>query len=175
MQLEVSSASATRAPSKLPWAMLSEAAVNWGTWFLRSLPPEFAHTLALRLLRSGAVRWLKCPRNIVDINFEVHCPSLGKLAHPVGLAAGFDKDALAIPGLSSLGFATIEVGTITPQPQAGNPKPRVFRLADQLSLVNHLGFNNAGCAAVKGNLAKVRSTLSLPLGINVGKKQFNPS
>ncbi|MGQ0644336.1 MAG: quinone-dependent dihydroorotate dehydrogenase, partial [Elusimicrobiota bacterium] len=104
---------------------------------------------------------------------------------PVGLAAGFDKNAEVLPGLETLGFGFLEAGTLTPRPQAGNPRPRIFRLPRDGALVNSLGFNNAGAAAAahrfsegscRTNHGRVRSPtgLTIPLGINIGKNKDTP-
>lgn len=98
--------------------------------------------------------------------------------HPVGLAAGFDKDARAVPALSALGFAFIETGTVTPKPQGGNPKPRLFRLTDDEALINRLGFNNRGIDAAAENLRRWRNrrpgTPEGPVGLNLGKNRITP-
>lgn len=96
--------------------------------------------------------------------------------NPVGLAAGLDKDARAIDAWYALGFGFIEVGTVTPRPQPGNPKPRLFRLTDHQAIINRMGFNNAGMAAVKRNIEKSRVFQSglCPLGINIGKNFDTP-
>ena len=90
-----------------------------------------------------------------------------KFAHPLGIAAGFDKNAEAVRGLFRLGFSFVEIGTVTPRPQAGNPRPRLFRLADQQALINRLGFNNQGLEAVCARLAKPGPRPG-PLGANIG-------
>lgn len=92
------------------------------------------------------------------------------LPHPVGLAAGFDKNGVALEGLYGLGFSFVEVGTVTPQPQPGNPKPRMFRLAESEAIINRLGFNNLGAEAVARNLERV--TAPIPFGVNIGKNKW---
>lgn len=87
--------------------------------------------------------------------------------NPVGMAAGFDKDAVAAQGLLRLGFGSVEVGTLTPRPQAGNPKPRLFRLVEDRAVINRMGFNNGGIAAAVARLAKRDRTAGL-VGINIG-------
>lgn len=87
--------------------------------------------------------------------------------NPVGMAAGFDKDAVAADGLLSLGFGFVEVGTLTPRPQAGNPRPRLFRLVEDRAVINRMGFNNGGVAAAVERLAK-RDRESGIVGINIG-------
>ncbi len=136
-----------------------------GAAALRCLPPETAHGLALRLLR----------RNLISAAGSVPPPSLrSKLwgldfASPLGLAAGFDKDAVALSGLYRLGFAFVEAGTVTPRPQAGNPRPRLFRLAVDGALINRMGFNCAGLDVFARNVSRAREGgLGGPLGINIG-------
>jgi dihydroorotate dehydrogenase len=136
-----------------------------GTVALRCLPPETAHGLALGLLRRGLVPGAAAPP-----------PSLAvglwglKFSSPLGLAAGFDKDAVALPGLYRLGFSFVEAGTVTPRPQAGNPRPRLFRLAADGALINRMGFNGGGLEGFARNLARARESgrLTGPLGVNIG-------
>jgi dihydroorotate dehydrogenase len=87
--------------------------------------------------------------------------------NPVGMAAGFDKDARAAAGLLGLGFGSVEVGTLTPRPQAGNPRPRLFRLVEDQAVINRMGFNNGGVAAAAKRLAKRRRESGI-VGINIG-------
>ncbi len=94
--------------------------------------------------------------------------------NPVGLAAGFDKDGKYIEALSCLGFGFIEVGTVTPKPQGGNPKPRLFRLKKSEALINRMGFNNGGCDALAKRLAKVKRG-DVILGANIGKNKVTPN
>ncbi len=127
---------------------------------LACLPPETAHDLAIRLIPlAPRVRPAAHPRlrtRIAGID----------LAHPLGLAAGFDKDARAAPGLLRQGFAFVEVGTVTIRPQAGNPKPRLFRLPADRAIINRMGFNNAGIEAMAGRLeGRPRSGVT---GVNIG-------
>jgi dihydroorotate dehydrogenase len=93
--------------------------------------------------------------------------------NPLGLAAGFDKDAVAVRAMPALGFGFVEVGTVTPLPQPGNPRPRLFRHPAERSLQNALGFNNGGMAALRARLAKLYP-FDLPLGVNVGKNKATP-
>jgi dihydroorotate dehydrogenase len=129
---------------------------------LRRLDPETAHRLALLALRcglAGAAPAPDDPRLAVSV--------LGRrFANPIGLAAGFDKDAVALRGLLRLGFGFVEVGTVTPRPQPGNPRPRLFRLPEDAAVINRMGFNNAGLDAFVGRLAAVPR--GLPVGANVG-------
>lgn len=92
-----------------------------------------------------------------------------KCANRVGLAAGFDKDGLAIEGLSRLGFGFLEFGAVTPRLQAGNPHPRVFRLKEDFALINRLGFNNNGVDALAEKLRIARNSVKIPIGVNIGK------
>ncbi|MCS6872047.1 MAG: quinone-dependent dihydroorotate dehydrogenase [Anaerolineae bacterium] len=94
-----------------------------------------------------------------------------RFAHPLGLAAGFDKDGTALRGLAALGFSFIEVGTVTPQPQAGNPKPRLFRLLEDRALINRLGFPSSGMVQVAHNL---RWRPATPIAISLGKNKETP-
>lgn len=95
--------------------------------------------------------------------------------NPIGLAAGFDKDARLPLAWSGLGFGFAELGTITAQAQPGNPRPRIFRLVDQLALINRLGFNNAGAADAAARLGRLdRTERQIPLGINLGKSRLTP-
>lgn len=100
-------------------------------------------------------------------------PKALRFKNAVGLAAGFDKDGEALPALAALGFGFIEVGTVTPRPQPGNPKPRLFRFPDQQALVNRMGFNNAGVEALARRLSRC-TPLGIPLGINIGKNKDTP-
>lgn len=99
--------------------------------------------------------------------------------NPIGLAAGFDKEGKIIPALPHLGFGFVEVGTITPRPQPGNAKPRLFRDSDRLSLFNRMGFNSPGAETVAKNVANARASGDLPpdfrIGINLGKNKETPT
>lgn len=95
------------------------------------------------------------------------------MANPIGVAAGLDKDAAAVEGLAGLGFGFVEVGTVTPEPQAGNARPRVFRLANERALINRLGFNNGGVEALVERLAGLRP--GCPVGVNLGKNRDTPA
>ncbi|TDQ40158.1 quinone-dependent dihydroorotate dehydrogenase [Thiopseudomonas denitrificans] len=138
---------------------------------LFSLSPETAHDLSLDLLGAAgrlglsklAVRQpAAVPVNVMGIDFP----------NPVGLAAGLDKNGDAIRGLSDLGFGFIEIGTITPRPQPGNPKPRIFRLPQAEGVINRMGFNNRG---VDYLLDRVRNAkFDGVLGINIGKNLATP-
>jgi dihydroorotate dehydrogenase len=93
--------------------------------------------------------------------------------HPLGLAAGFDKNGLCLPALNALGFSFVEVGTVTPQPQPGNPGPRIFRLPEDRALINRMGFPSAGMHAVQRNLSAVRNR-TFPIGVSLGKNKDTP-
>ncbi len=99
------------------------------------------------------------------------------LAGPVGLAAGLDKDGAAVPFWPSLGFGFVEVGTVTAHPQPGNPRPRLFRLPSEAALINRMGFNNRGSAALAARLRALREAgrwPTVPVGVNVGKSKVTP-
>ena len=96
-----------------------------------------------------------------------------RFPHPVGLAAGFDKNALAIPALAALGFGFVEIGTVTRDAQPGNPRPRLFRLAKDQALINRMGFNNAGAEAVARRLSQV-APARVPIGVSLGKSRVTP-
>lgn len=122
------------------------------------------------------VRWWGKYFEVADARGEIVLRS-GKnelrFKNAVGLAAGFDKDGEALPALAALGFGFVEVGTVTPRPQLGNPKPRLFRFPFQQALVNRMGFNNAGVEALARRLSRC-SPLGIPLGINIGKNKDTP-
>jgi dihydroorotate dehydrogenase len=139
-------------------------------WFIRRLlfafPPEVSHALALGAIRAwGELSALRS-------NGEgVKCMGLS-FPNRIGLAAGFDKDAVAVRGLGVLGFGFVEVGTVTPRPQLGNVKPRLFRSVSDRALINRLGFNSEGLDSVCGRLARIRRrALPIPLGVNIGKNR----
>jgi len=146
---------------------------NLLTRLLRFLPPETAHHLVIRLLRVYQSLWdriapLRVTRPIT--NSVLGLPFRNRL----GLGAGFDKNAEAFSGLSRMGFGFIEVGTVTPLPQPGNPRPRLFRLGRR-SLVNRMGFNNCGLEKFRKNILRFRSrTPGLVLFANIGKGRNTP-
>jgi len=119
-----------------------------GTWLLRRLDPEVAHGLAIK-----ALSWAPLPAPPVDDPILATNIAGLKLNNPVGLAAGLDKNGEALRGLSRLGFGFVECGSVTPRPQAGNPKPRLFRLSEDQAVINRMGFNNAGLEAFADRLA----------------------
>ena len=130
---------------------------------LRRLDPELAHNLALKALRWGLVGQDTQPDDPI-----LATSVFGRtLRNPIGLAAGFDKNAYAITALARLGFGFVEAGTVTLRPQPGNPKPRLFRLTEDQAVINRMGFNNAGLTAYLGNLQRA-DRASLVLGANVG-------
>jgi dihydroorotate dehydrogenase len=136
---------------------------------LRRLPPEAAHELTLRALELGASRFLGESARLPDP------PALAQrlwgldFPNPVGLAAGYDKDGRVPDAMLQLGFGFVEVGTVTPRPQPGNPKPRVFRLEEDQAIINRMGFNSRGLDAVIDRLSKrARSGL---VGVNLGRNR----
>ena len=138
--------------------------------------PEFTHELTLEWLsRAGKLspvisllrrlygdRVRDMPVNLMGIHFP----------GPVGLAAGLDKEARCITALSAFGFSHLELGTVTPKPQPGNPAPRMFRLPEQQAIINRMGFNSGGIRPFLENIASTRKTI--PLGINLGKNAVTP-
>jgi dihydroorotate dehydrogenase len=145
---------------------------------LFSLGPETAHHLTVGCLRAAArapfvLRTLGSfkpppnPRKVFGLNFP----------NPVGLAAGFDKNGVALPALAALGFGFIEIGTVTAKAQPGNPRPRIFRYPEQGAVINRLGFNNDGADAVAARLRRLRGSgrwPGIPIGINLGKSKVTP-
>ncbi len=142
------------------------------TRLLLRLPPETAHAVAMRGLDAAlAGGWARerLGRRLRADDAALRTEALGlSFANPVGLAAGFDKDAAHWRELLTLGFGFVEVGTLTAQPQPGNPAPRLFRLPADRALVNRMGFNNAGAAAARARLGG-RSPQDGVVGVNVGK------
>lgn len=141
------------------------------------LPPETAHQVSMRGLDIAAA--LPIMNTWLSNHFQVQDPSLSKtifglnFPNPVGLGAGFDKNAAHLDGLEMLGFGFVEIGTVTPKPQAGNPQPRLFRLADQKALINRMGFNNDGVEAIGKRLKerKASTESKLIIGGNIGKNK----
>ncbi|MFH1263581.1 MAG: quinone-dependent dihydroorotate dehydrogenase [Pseudomonadota bacterium] len=138
---------------------------------LFSLDPETAHNVTVRLLRMarriGANRLLfpsvpDRPTQVMGLAFP----------NPVGLAAGMDKDGSSVDAWSALGFGFLEIGTVTPRPQPGNPRPRIFRIPRAKALINRMGFNSPGVDAVVANLEKI--SYRGVLGINIGKNKETP-
>ena len=140
---------------------------------LFAVDPEAAHHITLRALRAAshldlALRALRTfrpkpkPKKVFGVEFP----------NPIGLAAGLDKNGVALPAWEAFGFGFIEIGTVTAKAQPGNPKPRIFRFPQQGALVNRLGFNNDGADVIAGRLGKLRRSgrwPHVPVGINIGK------
>ena len=145
---------------------------------LFSLDAETAHHLTIALLQRAshfdpALRVLKSfqlpskPKTLFGLVFP----------NPIGLAAGLDKNGIALPAWAALGFGFIEIGTVTAKAQPGNPKPRIFRLPEQQALINRLGFNNDGADAIAQRLRALRQSgrwPAVPVGINIGKSRTTP-
>ncbi|MFK7825039.1 MAG: quinone-dependent dihydroorotate dehydrogenase [Oligoflexales bacterium] len=145
---------------------------KFGTACLRSLPPELSHHLGMQLLKRGILKTIKPPIDShQEISLGIDLDGVGRFEHPIGLAAGFDKNAENLIGLGTMGFAWIETGTVTPLPQSGNQKPRLFRQTEQNALVNRMGFNNVGCEQFSQNFKSQLNHISFPVGINVGKNK----
>ncbi|GAB4327455.1 MAG: quinone-dependent dihydroorotate dehydrogenase [Flammeovirgaceae bacterium] len=148
---------------------------------LFSIEPEKIHYAVFDALR--LVFGLPFASTLTKTFFEVNDKKLEislfglKFSNPVGLAAGFDKDAKLLDELSSFGFGFIEIGTLTPQPQEGNPKPRLFRLPADNALINRMGFNNEGVMAAVKRLEKFRSKgqTKMIIGGNIGKNKATPN
>jgi dihydroorotate dehydrogenase len=148
---------------------------------LFSMDAERAHELTLSAL-AGAPRLLSW---IASWTMGPPDPRLARVAFgrvrlrgPVGLAAGLDKNGVAIPVWPSLGFGFVEVGTVTRHAQAGNPKPRLFRIPEERALINRMGFNNDGAAALAARIRTLRSTglwPDTPVGANIGKSKITPN
>jgi dihydroorotate dehydrogenase len=158
---------------------------------LFQLDPETAHSLTLQLMRIGGIQpFNPILRKIYSVpDKPVQAFGL-TFKNPVGLAAGYDKDGFAVRGLSALGFGHIEIGTVTPRPQAGNPKPRVFRLVEDQAVINRMGFPGRGAdfvaRSLRGPLKGRRGNLlangeiasqarnDTVLGVNLGKNKDTP-
>ncbi|MFM8270274.1 MAG: quinone-dependent dihydroorotate dehydrogenase [Pseudomonadota bacterium] len=145
------------------------------SFLLLKLPPETAHALALFLLRIYQFIRTRFFSPIELGSFLIKIPPRYeiKLRSRLGLAAGFDKNAEVFPALLNLGFGFVEVGTVTPLPQGGNPPPRIWRVAPQ-ALVNHMGFNSVGLKEFHRNLKKHKSRISAPVFANIGKNKATP-
>ena len=139
------------------------------------LDPETAHDLAMATLRAMSgnsvllrmLRRFQPPADPVTV-FGITFPNR------IGLAAGFDKNGVALPAWAALGFGFIEIGTVTARPQSGNPKPRIFRFPKQEALINRLGFNNDGADMVANRLRRLQEDglwPAVPVGINIGKSR----
>ena len=142
------------------------------------LPPETAHNVSMKGL--DLVAALPGINTLMRNHFQVQDPSLSKTVfglhfpNPVGLGAGFDKNAAHLDALDLLGFGFVEIGTVTPKPQAGNAQPRLFRIPDQKALINRMGFNNDGVEAIAKRLKerKSNSHSNLIIGGNIGKNKI---
>ncbi|AXK37140.1 quinone-dependent dihydroorotate dehydrogenase [Streptomyces armeniacus] len=145
---------------------------------LRRLDPEDAHRAAFALIRAVArvpVLRTFAAAYLAPRHRELRTEALGLRMHgPFGLAAGFDKNATGIDGLSMLGFDHVEIGTVTGQPQPGNERTRLFRLTADRALINRMGFNNDGSAAVAARLAARRPAFRTVVGVNIGKTKAVP-
>jgi dihydroorotate dehydrogenase len=142
---------------------------------LYAFSAEAAHHFTMRCLAlvSGLPRLCALVQRqlgVHDARLQVKCLGL-TFPSPIGLAAGLDKDAQAVPALRALGFGFIEVGTITAQPQPGNPQPRLFRLPRDRALINRMGFNNRGAEVARQRLSQLQRG-SAPLGVNIGKTKL---
>ncbi len=145
---------------------------------LFTLPPETAHKIAMHSLTLAERIGLLSLCIARDRSKDHACDFLGlHFPNRVGLAAGFDKNGDHIEALASLGFGFIEVGTVTPRPQIGNPKPRLFRLPEHEAIINRMGFNNKGVAHLVRNISNLRAKGTLPyvLGTNIGKNFDTPN
>jgi dihydroorotate dehydrogenase len=140
------------------------------------MDPENAHGLTLNLVRLAGnfplTRWLLQSMYAGPVQ-SVNAFGL-TFKNPIGLAAGYDKDGVAVSGLAALGFGHIEVGTVTPRPQAGNPRPRVFRLVEDKAVINRMGFPGRGADFVARQLSKRLRPSSIILGVNLGKNKDTP-
>lgn len=134
-----------------------------GLAVLHRIDPEKAHGLSLAALRSGL---MPLPGQVTSARLATSVAGL-MLPNPVGLAAGYDKNAVAIAALTRAGFGFVEVGAATPRPQPGNPQPRLFRLTEDRAVINRFGFNNEGAEAIAARLA-ARPQGPVPVGLNLG-------
>ena len=142
---------------------------------LFQLEPETAHHLTLRMMRIGGIQPIYALLQMLYSALPKPVEAFGlTFKNPVGLAAGYDKDGIAVRGLSTLGFGHIEVGTVTPRPQPGNPKPRVFRLVEDEAVINRMGFPGKGADNVSHQLLEVSSQRSVICGLNLGKNKDTP-
>jgi dihydroorotate dehydrogenase len=143
---------------------------------LFSFDPEWVHESSMGMFALGSVGPM---RSLEQALLTVDDPRLVQevaglqVARPLGLAAGFDKNARWVPALAALGFGSVEVGTVTAHAQPGNERPRLFRLPEDRAILNRLGFNNEGCEAVARRLA--RTARPCTLGINIGKSKVTPN
>jgi dihydroorotate dehydrogenase len=146
-------------------------------WLFRQ-DPETIHERMMHLLawlgqRGPSLELIRQLFSLRDPRLEVSAFGL-RFPNPIGLAAGFDKNALAVRSWAALGFGHVEIGSVTALPQPGNPRPRLFRLLQDQALINRMGFNNEGAQAVAARLARLQETFGrppVPLGINLGKSR----
>lgn len=136
------------------------------------MDPEKSHDLALNSLNLAASLGMPKLLGAEPVQHPVEVMGI-RFPNPVGLAAGLDKNGIAVEGLSSMGFGFVEVGTVTPKPQAGNDKPRLFRLPEQSAIINRMGFNNLGVDQLLKNLDSAQ--FDGVLGINIGKNKVTPN
>ena len=139
--------------------------------------PEFIHKVTFKIIKFGLsitpIDWL-CKKIFIINDKRLERNIIGlKFPNPVGLAAGFDKDADLFDELSSFGFGFIEIGTVTPLPQSGNPQPRLFRLKKDSALINRMGFNNDGLESVISRLRRKKTNIII--GGNIGKNKLTPN
>jgi dihydroorotate dehydrogenase len=158
---------------------------KWLRSLLFLLPPESVHHFSMFVL--NCISATPPGRYLLRRTFCVQDPSLQRsfaglrFKNPVGLAAGFDKNALYLQSLETLGFGYVEIGTVTPLAQAGNPKPRLFRLKNDNALINRMGFNNDGADTVAARLKKWKEksdgsgNVRLVIGGNIGKNKITPN
>ena len=135
-----------------------------GARLVRLADPERAHRLTVRALAAGLGPRRQAP---VDPRLATRVAGVD-FSNPLGLAAGFDKNAEAPEACLALGFGFVEVGAVTPRPQSGNERPRVFRLEEDLAVINRYGFNNDGLDVIAGRLAARRGRKSGVVGVNLG-------
>jgi dihydroorotate dehydrogenase len=147
---------------------------------LFAFPPEDVHYFSMDLLRGACS--LSPLKGLITKAFRPDQPQLGKellglrFPNPVGLGAGFDKNAVYLNELEALGFGFVEIGTVTPQPQSGNEQPRLFRLPADQALINRMGFNNNGVKAIEARLAAFRKkNTHFIVGGNIGKNKVTPN
>jgi dihydroorotate dehydrogenase len=143
------------------------------------LDPETAHQLTLQLMRIGGIEPIHSILRLIYSMPSTPVNAFGlTFKNSVGLAAGYDKNAVAIKGLSALGFGHLEVGTVTPKPQPGNPHPRIFRLLEDEAIINRMGFPGKGADFVISRLkhlkAQTYKNANVVLGINLGKNKDTP-
>jgi len=144
-------------------------------WCLFRFDPETVHRLAHAALHAIPLGVARRRRPRADPALRVRVLGL-EFDSPIGLAAGFDKGDASVGGLFGMGFSHVEVGTITPRPQSGNERPRVFRLPEHRALINRMGFNNDGAVVCAARLAALPAAARMgPVGVNVGKNKVTPN